>query len=196
MLGGEPVTLVKQNGERKEGLEAQVNKDTILFDDTGIRIDAGDQIERELSNGKVELYDVIEPTYREGSRSLSHIEVEVQKGDRKPASEGELGDTYHFHGDNNRVNQNSVDQSINVASSDFGDVITRCRDTIENEVDDADARRELEERIADLEEAQKSLSSGDGTIEAVRSAYERLVAKAANHASLLSFCWSLARVAG
>lgn len=189
LINPEDVNLIKQDGDRKDGVRAQVGSDAIIFDNMDLQIRAGDQIERCLPNGMVELYDVIEPNYHTGG-TLSHIKVEVQKGNRKPSGEGKLGDTYHFHGDNARVNQNSVDQSVNIASSKFGDVVSRCREVIEN-IESEQDRQDLLERLAELETAESK-----GGLQEIKKAYHRFIAKAANYTTLVSFAWTLARTAG
>ncbi|GEM_PF-6162592 len=199
-LMSDRINLIKQDGNRVDDIEASVQENKILINDISIQVDAGDQVERPLDNGKVELYEVLEAHYLKGpsggGSAVSHIKLDVRKGDRKPDSEGDLGDSYHFHGPNARVNQaGAVDQSVNIADSNFGDVIADCRQKVDQAVGDEDAKQDILDRLTKLEEARQAYAEGDGSEEDLGKAYNQAVAKLANHTGLLSFCWSLSQAA-
>ena len=57
------VTLVKANGERREGIKANVQPATILIDDGNVPLEEDDVLERTLPNGMIERYLVLDRGY-------------------------------------------------------------------------------------------------------------------------------------
>lgn len=190
----EEVIIELQEGETRKSVDAQVSKDHILIGDDELPVRKGDLVRHRRTSGVIDEYEVegVEETSRYAALLLHIGPVDEQKSDSPSNSIDEV----HIQGDNARINQGSVDRSINVASSDFDSIITECREVVQSEVDDEAEREELEQRLTELEQAQKELESGDGALSSVREAYLRVVAIAANHAGLFSFLWSLPRTLG
>ena len=74
------VTLVKKNGERIEGIKANVQKKKIYISRSDILIETGDLIHRKMSNGGEETYEVIDPGFFEAQGGIeAHYQMSVKK---------------------------------------------------------------------------------------------------------------------
>jgi len=74
------VSVLKKNGEEIDGIKASVQKRKIFIDRSDVLIEAGDRIQRKMSNGGEETYEVIDPGYYERHGSISaHYEMDVKK---------------------------------------------------------------------------------------------------------------------
>lgn len=108
------VVVIKSNGERLEGIKACVQTKKTYIDRSDILIEPNDLIERIMSNGGKEMYRVIDPGFHESFAEIPagyqivHENLGIKKL-TKPTSNV----TYNITGDNARVNNNSVDNSIN-----------------------------------------------------------------------------------
>lgn len=111
------VTLVKADGAiSREDLLAVVTKGSIQLHDGKAPIEVGDHLLRKLPNGMVEDYTVTDATLHSGL-GMAYYQVDVRKGSSaaQPRQAAIQNITNIFHGDNSRVNINSLDQSSNVA---------------------------------------------------------------------------------
>jgi len=84
--------------------------------------------------------------------------------------------TYNLHGNNPRVNINSKDYSINIANSKI--VFDEIRKTIESEIQDENLKRDLQNKVAEMEQ-----SVGKNTF---LPKYSEFVALAANHVTVFA----------
>lgn len=111
------VTLLKKNGERIEGIKASVQSKKIFVNRSDILIETGDLIQRKMSNGGEETYEVIDPGFHE---SIGGIEAHYQMTHRKlglPEAKAAVQSiTYNISGPNARVNNQSIDNSTNIAN--------------------------------------------------------------------------------
>ncbi len=79
------VSLIKKNGEKTDGIRANVQKRKIFinlsdFFRPNILIETGDLILRKMSNGGEETYEVIDPGFNESSRNTqAGYQMEVKK---------------------------------------------------------------------------------------------------------------------
>jgi len=83
---------------------------------------------------------------------------------------------YHLHGNNPRVNIGSKDYSINIANSKI--VFDEIRKTIESEIQDENLKRDLQNKVAEMEQ-----SVGNNTF---LQKYSEFVALAANHVTVFA----------
>ena len=60
------VTLLKRNGDRLDGIKASVQSEKIFINRSDVLIETGDLIQRKMSNGGEETYEVIDPGFHEG----------------------------------------------------------------------------------------------------------------------------------
>ena len=151
------VTLVKADGTiSREDLLAVVTKGSIQLHDGTVPIETGDHLLRNLPNGMVEDYSVIDATLHSGL-GITYYEVDVRKGAAavQPAQAAIQHITNIFHGNNSRANFNSTDKSTNFASGfdvhvvrDFAAQVR----SVSTSLPDAQ-RQEITEPLAELEAA-------------------------------------------
>lgn len=74
------VSLLKKNGEKTDGIKASVQKRKIFIDRSDVLIETGDLIQRKMSNGGEETYEVIDPGFYERHGSIAaHYQMDVKK---------------------------------------------------------------------------------------------------------------------
>jgi hypothetical protein len=111
------VSLVKKDGTVfRTDISATVSTGQITTFAQDLPIEVGDHFLRELPNGLVDDYIVIDPGYRSGIAGAiqPHYQVKVRRSDAPPALPQTI--IANFHGPNSRVNMNSTDNSVNVVS--------------------------------------------------------------------------------
>lgn len=111
------ITLVKQNGETFTNIKASVQKTKIYTQRADLIIETGDIIERTATNGLKESYRVIDPGFHEKLHSIpAGYQMDVQKLGVPQQEHTSSHVTYNIQGSNNRINQNSVDNSVNIVN--------------------------------------------------------------------------------
>ena len=148
------VDLVKQDGSRVDNLRASVQGDRIYMNADGLHIEPGDLIVRHLSVGADETYLVVDPEFHErfGSFEPSY-QMHVRRADALEV--GRASVVFNVTGHNARVNQNSVDNSVNVVdvNPELLDLVRGLREAISSAQIDDEARSAALE-IADAVELQ------------------------------------------
>lgn len=115
------VKVLKQNGEAVVDIKASVQKDKIFIQRSDFLIESGDLIQRFMSNGAEETYKVIDPGFHEKFHGIpAGYEMDVRKLGLPEAKSAVQHITYNISGTNNRVNQNSTDNSINISNINSG----------------------------------------------------------------------------
>jgi predicted nucleotide-binding protein len=78
------VRVMRSSGEEHADIPASVQKNKIFIQQSDILIEAGDFVERKMSNGGIELYEVIDPGFHEGLGSIpAGYQMIVKKSDGK-----------------------------------------------------------------------------------------------------------------
>jgi hypothetical protein len=171
------ITLIKNNGERHENIHASVQFPKIYVMGDRWQFDENDKIERHLSNGRIEIFIVIEPNYLEGG-NLSHYELKVRR-----ANSNQMSNSIPYisvHGDNARVNINSSDSSVNVADKSknnlklFEDLI----DLVKTKIVDDEKRDSLIKKIKEMKENVGTKS--------FMEKYQEFISCAADHMTILA----------
>ena len=112
------VSVLKTNGEVISGISSSVQKDKIFIQRSDILVETGDLIQRSMSNGAKETYKVIDPGFHEKFHSIpAGYQMDVIKLGLPEAKAAVQNITYNISGTNNRINQNSTDNSVNVINS-------------------------------------------------------------------------------
>jgi hypothetical protein len=107
------IIVKRQDGSESPELNAVVSRNGIHTDYSGL-IEAGDLIIRKMSNGGQETYKVIDPGFHEPFHSFpAHYQMEVVNLSRAQFDREVSQITYNINGDNNRINNNSTDNSNN-----------------------------------------------------------------------------------
>ena len=111
------VSLIKQDGSVAEGIKASVQKNKIFIQGTDHLIEPRDLIQRKMSNGGEETYEVIDPGFHEKFHGIpAGYQMDVRKLGIPEAKSAIQNITYNVTGHNARINQNSVDQSVNIVN--------------------------------------------------------------------------------
>ncbi|HEM8280850.1 TPA: hypothetical protein ACXNHB_002491 [Providencia stuartii] len=111
------VTLLKKNGDRVEGIKASVQAKKIFINRSDILIETGDLIQRNMTNGGEETYEVIDPGFHESFHGIeAHYQMTHRKLGLPEAKAAVQSITYHISGPNARVNNHSTDNSVNTVN--------------------------------------------------------------------------------
>lgn len=112
------VKVLKQDGEIISDIKSSVQKDKIFIQRSDILIETGDLIQRSMSNGAEETYKVRDPGYHEKFHGIpAGYQMDVIKLGLPEAKAAVQHITYNISGTNNRINQHSTDNSVNIVTS-------------------------------------------------------------------------------
>lgn len=111
------ITVLKKTGERIENIKATVSSDSVITAAQGILIEPGDLLRRRMSNGAEETFEVIDPGFHEAFHAIpASYQMRVRKLGLPEADRAVQSITYNLNGPNSRVNQDSVDNSVNTVT--------------------------------------------------------------------------------
>jgi len=109
------VSLLKKTGEQIENIKASVQRKKIFINRSDIMIESGDLIQRKMSNGGEETFEVIDPGFHEKFHAISaHYQMDVRKLGIPEAERAIQNITYNITGNNVRIYKNSTDNSVNI----------------------------------------------------------------------------------
>ena len=166
------VILLKKNGESHEGIKASVQKNKIFIQRSDILIETGDLIQRVMSNGAEETYEVIDPGFHEKFHGIpAGYQMDVRKLGLPEAEKAVQSITYNISGSNARINQNSVDNSVNIVQSnqDLLEHIQALRDEIKRLEFDAIEEKEAIEIIDAVENQANSSNPSKAVVKTLLS---------------------------
>lgn len=127
------ISIQKLNGEKIDGLKASVQPNQVHLDRSDVLVEVGDLIERRMSNGATETYEVLDPVFYEAFHGIpAHYQIKTKKLGVPEARARVERITYNISGNNARVNHGSIDNSTNTVtiSSDQQDYIEALRQVI------------------------------------------------------------------
>ena len=196
-LAKDILTLIKENGLRVEGIKAIVTPKQIIIPSQKKEslpvIDPRDLVQRKLSNGGEETYVVNNPKFFEGMHGVPPFyELEVRKLGIPEAESAIQNTTYNVTGDNARINQNTVDHSVNVVqqlNSDVAKNIENLRLEINRFITDESRRSEALGVVDTIEDQFKSGSPKQAVVRALVSVLPS-AGNIASIGSLLLTCFS------
>lgn len=178
----------KSTGIISDQVKASVepNKISIMPAD-GISVEPGDTIYRHLSNGRVEMYDVIDSTFNEAWKGFkSSYTVKVRKSGVIDQDEVRYGHIFNVHmtGDNARFNNASNDYSTNtVQINKVDDQIAELR----NEIEKLQlSKMERDEALELIQELYNQVHSQKPKLSLVKTILTQLSEHGANVASIAS----------
>jgi uncharacterized small protein (DUF1192 family) len=148
------VSILKQDGSCIDNVSAGVQKNKIFINRSDIIVDIGDLIQRKMSNGAEEMYKVIDPGFCEKFGGISaHYQMNVRKLGMPEAKKAVQSITYNITGPNARINQNSIDRSVNVATINpqVSEHIEAIRSEIERLVSNEKKKRDAHEIVNAIE---------------------------------------------
>jgi hypothetical protein len=112
------ISVFKNNGEVFDDIQASVQTKKIFIQRSDILIETGDLIQRLMSNGATQTYEVIDPGFHEGLAGIPAGYQIVHKNLGLPEAEKAIQSiTYNLSGANSRVNNDSVDNSTNIVNN-------------------------------------------------------------------------------
>lgn len=184
------VVLLKKNGESHEAIKASVQKNKIFIEGSDQLIESGDLIKHRMSNGAVETYKVIDPGFHEEFHGIpAGYQMDVQKLGLPEAERAVQSITYNLSGPNVRINQNSVDNSVNINNTN--QALVEQIQALRNEVKQLNLGYEQENEALEIINAiEDQTNSGNPSKAAVKSLIRGLPS-AGNIASIGSFIVSL-----
>lgn len=148
------VSVLKSNGEVFKDIQASVQTKKTFIHRSDILIETGDLIQRSMSNGATETYEVIDPGFHEGLGGIPAGYQIVHKNLGLPEAEKAIQSiTYNLNGNNTRVNNNSTDNSTNVVNinNDIAEHISMLRDEIKKLVESTEKQNEAYEIVDAIE---------------------------------------------
>ncbi len=111
------VKVLSQSGKIIENVKASVQKNKIYIQRSDIMIESRDLVQRTMSNGAEETYEVIDPGFQEKFHDFpAGYAMDVKKLGIPEAKSAVQHITYNISGTNNRVNQKSTDNSVNIVN--------------------------------------------------------------------------------
>ncbi|SQD77605.1 hypothetical protein [Moritella yayanosii] len=112
------ISILKKSGEVFDDIQASVQTKKTFIHRSDILIETGDLIQRSMSNGTTQTYEVIDPGFHEGLSGIPAGYQIVHKNLGLPEADKAIQSiTYNLNGANNRVNNNSVDNSTNIVNN-------------------------------------------------------------------------------
>lgn len=162
------ITVRKSTGEVIEDLKASVQSNQIFLDRSDVLVEPGDLVERKMSNGGVETFDVIDPGFHEAFHGIdAHYQMRVKKLGLPEAKQRVHSITYNITGHNARINNDSVDNSTNSVSigGELQEYLTALRQIV-GTIDDAKQKKDASE-ILDGVESQLALPKPSKTVVSV-----------------------------
>lgn len=174
-LLADKVKLLKKDGKVIDNIKASVQHEQIIVFRSDIIIDEGDIISRVLSNGKEELYKVLDPVFYENVAGISaHYQIKVVKTTQEKSSKN-FGTVNITATDNAKVNFNSIDNSVyNINSNDlqvFEKLLDKAKNIPEN---------------SKIIEAINSMKNNVSNKKTFKEKYCEFIQVAANHITLFA----------
>lgn len=162
------ITVRKSTGEVIDNLKASVQSSQIFLDRSDILIEPHDLIERKMSNGAVETFDVIDPGFHEAFHGIdAHYQMKVKKLGLPEAKQRAKSITYNITGHNARINHESIDNSTNSVSigGELQEYLAALRQIVES-IEDTKQKSDAAE-ILDNVESQLVLPKPSKTVVSV-----------------------------
>lgn len=184
------VSVLKQDGERFEGIKAAVDSDKISIMRSDILIETGDLVSRKMSNGAEETFRVLDPGFHEKFHSIpAGYQMRVVKLGVPEAAKATQNITYNITGHNARINQNSVDNSTNVVSvnPDVVELLAALR----SEISSMDLSQEQMRAASELLDTAEAQIQGGKPSKPVLSAVLKALPHAANVTAIVSSILSM-----
>ena len=149
------IDILKADGSELSGLKASVQGTLIMMPARGAVVEPGDLVRRHMSTGAEETFEVVEPGFYEAFGSLeAHYEMAIRRLTASEAATAVQHITFNFNGANARLNQNSVDNSVNVAAVDpqAAQLVAQLREELQRldlASEDREAALEIAESLQD-----------------------------------------------
>jgi hypothetical protein len=172
----EEMEVVSPEGELRCRVKGSFTDSMVLIQDTNADVRTGDEIRRQLPNGKQEVFTVDDPTFYSGGPFGAHYQVKVS---RPKVFDKHTGGHYSVNvsGNNARVNIHSSDNSVNVVSA--ADLFGQMREKVEDAIGSSHEREVLLEAIAHLESTRHDRAL-------FAQSYQAFIASASAHMTVIA----------
>ena len=179
----ERVTLVKKDGQRFEDLRAVVQPNLIMTNNPKIPIEDGDQFERQLPSGVVDVFTVMDSGFQQRFHSIpAHYQSKVRKNSAavppRPRPVAGPQGVYNLIGSNARVNIQSSDSSTNVVSVESAVLFDDLREAIRKSSLDSTVVQQLIQHVDAMQSETGTKTFGER--------YKEFVVAAADHMTLVA----------
>ena len=117
-MNKDKIQVLKSDGTKSPEMNASVQSKGIYLMRSDVLVEPNDLIQRVMSNGGTEIFQVIDPGFYEGAGGVipAHYQMKVKKLGLPEAEKAIQSITYNINGPNARVNNNSTDNSNNIAN--------------------------------------------------------------------------------
>lgn len=142
ILMNDTITIIKKNsGQRLPNLKASVQPGGVFMDHNNVLVEPGDYIERVMSNGATETFEVIDPGFHEAFQTIpANYQMKVRKLGL-PEAQRSIQNVYNLSG-NARVNYDSIDSSINVQGNiQLLSLVEQLKEVVKNSSLEEDQKR-------------------------------------------------------
>ncbi len=132
------IQILKSDGTKSIEMNASVQSKGIYLMRSDVLVEPSDLIQREMSNGGKEIFQVIDPGFHEGAGGTipAHYQMKVKKLGLPEAEKAIKSITYNISGPNARVNNNSIDNSNNVVN--INNNLSECIEALKAEINRLD----------------------------------------------------------
>lgn len=149
------IKVLKSDGQESEELSASVQSKGIYLMSASVLIEPNDLIQRKMSNGGTETFQVLDPGFHEamGRNMPAHYQMKVKKLGLPETEKAIQSIIYNLNGNNTRVNNDSTDNSTNIVNinNDVAEHIAMLRDEIKRLVDSTEKQNEAYEIVDAIE---------------------------------------------
>jgi hypothetical protein len=154
------IKVLKPDGQESSELSASVQSKGIYLMSSSVLIEPNDLIQRIMSNGGTETFQVLDPGFHEGmGRNMpAHYQMKVKKLGLPETEKAIQSITYNLNGNNTRVNNESTDNSTNVVNinNDLSETIEALKTEIHRLELTAQEKQEAIEIVGAIEEQCKN----------------------------------------
>lgn len=174
------ISLLKQNGQRINGISAVVQSKVIFIEDVSIPIEEDDRILRVLPNGLSETYVVLDRGFMGAVGSFSdHYQVKVKKEATLNMETKSVTNSYNNCFNNNeKVNFESQDHSINLKIESNQSQFSELKEIIKSQITNEAEQQELLNVVTELENNAGSSNYGES--------YKKFISLASDHMTVVT----------
>lgn len=185
------IQVLKSDGTKSQEMNASVQDKGIYLMRSDVLVEPSDLIQRVMSNGGTEIFQVIDPGFYEGSGGTipAHYQMKVKKLGLPEAEKAIQSITYNISGSNARVNNNSTDNSSNVVN--IGNDLFESIDALKVEIGRLELSAKDKEEAMEVVEAIESQCKNKKPSKVVVNALINSLPTAAEVASIGSLIVSL-----
>jgi len=185
------IQVLKSDGTTSIEMNASVQSKGIYLMRSDILVEPSDLIQRVMSNGGTETFQVIDPGFHEGAGGSipAHYQMKVKKLGLPEAEKAIQSITYNISGANARVNNNSTDNSSNVVN--INNDLSESIEALKAEINRIELPAKEKEEAIEVVDAIEEQCKNEKPSKVVVNALMKSLPNAASIASIGSLILSL-----